>query len=79
MSASNLPAIQLENIAVKYHLLIDRTNSLKDYVISLILRRQRHRDFWAIKNFSAEVHKGECLGIIGKNAASVVIVDPITG
>ena len=29
----------------------------------------KHSDFWAIKDISLEVKRGECLGIIGENGA----------
>ena len=35
----------------------------------LLLRKPRHKDFWALKNMSFEVGRGEVVGVIGRNGA----------
>lgn len=34
-----------------------------------VFRRNRHEDFWALKDVSLEVHEGEVLGLVGRNGA----------
>lgn len=47
----------------------DRVNSLKEYVVRKVKGKLKYEEFWALKNVSFEVQKGEVLGIIGHNGA----------
>ena len=57
------------NISVCYKISYDRINTMKEYVVKLIKREIKEEDFWALKNISFELTKGEVLGIIGHNGA----------
>jgi ABC-type polysaccharide/polyol phosphate transport system ATPase subunit len=40
-----------------------------DMLIEAVTRRPRYREYWALKNVSFEVRRGEVLGVIGRNGA----------
>lgn len=61
--------IQVDNVSMRFKLAHDRIQSLKEYMTKLIKRQLRYEEFWALKNVSFNVSKGEVVGIIGKNGA----------
>lgn len=61
--------IKAENISVCYQMSYDRINSLKEYFVQFLKGTIRYEEFWALKNVSFEIKKGEVLGIIGHNGA----------
>jgi ABC-2 type transport system ATP-binding protein len=63
------PVILLEGASVRYRLPRERIVSIKDYTIRRIKGQIAFDDFWALKDVSFEVRKGETLGIIGPNGA----------
>jgi len=47
----------------------DRVKSIKEYVVQMVKGKIRYEEFWALKDVSFEVKKGEVLGVIGHNGA----------
>lgn len=46
--------------------------TLRDQIVSLpkkLFKKQKTKDFWALKNINFEIKKGEVIGIIGRNGA----------
>lgn len=68
-------AIKVENLSKCYQIYEQPSDRLKQFVLPRLQRslgiasEQYYREFWALKNVSFEVKKGESFGIIGRNGS----------
>lgn len=63
------PILTVDNVSVKYHLTEQKVDDLKDYLIKLIKRELRYKEFLALQNVSFTLNKGDRLAILGMNGA----------
>jgi ABC-type polysaccharide/polyol phosphate transport system ATPase subunit len=63
------PPIQVDNVSLAYRMTRNRAGTLKEFAIQAIKRQVRHEEFWAVKDLSFQVQKGEVFGVIGPNGA----------
>jgi len=61
--------IRVSNVGMQFKLSNEKVNNLKEFVIKFLKRQLSYREFWALKNISFEVDKGDRWGIIGLNGA----------
>ena len=60
-----LPAVSVAGVSKRYRVYarpIDR-------VVEMITRRSRHRPYWALRDVSFDIARGEILGLVGRNGA----------
>jgi lipopolysaccharide transport system ATP-binding protein len=73
--SSNDIAIRVSNLSKCYQIYDAPRDRLKQFVVPRLQRltgqmpKQYFREFWALKDVSFEVNKGEAVGIIGRNGA----------
>ena len=61
--------LKVDNISMKFNLMEKKVDNLKEFFIKLIKNEIRYQEFWALKNISFRVNKGDRLGILGLNGA----------
>ena len=62
-------ALELKNVCIKFNLSKEKVDSLKVYVIKLLKRELKYNEFWALKDISFSLEKGDRLGVLGLNGA----------
>lgn len=63
------PAIVVDNVSMKFNLSKEKVDSLKDYIIKSLKGEIKYNEFWALKDVSFTVEKGDRVGILGLNGA----------
>ena len=73
--SSNEIAIKVKNLSKCYHIYDNPRDRLKQFIAPRLQRlawqppQQYFREFWALKDVSFEIKKGETVGIIGRNGS----------
>ncbi|MCH1642335.1 ABC transporter ATP-binding protein [Paenibacillus timonensis] len=62
-------AVEVTNVSMKFNLERERINSLKEYTIRLLKRNIEYDEFYALKDVSFRVEKGDSFAIIGGNGS----------
>lgn len=63
------PIIEVKRVSMCFRMPNDNINSIKEYLVRWIQRGLRYREFYALKDVSFSVNKGEIVGLIGHNGA----------
>ncbi len=61
--------IEVENVSMMFNKSKERVDNLKEYFIRLLKHQLFFEEFWALKNISFNVEKGEAIGVVGLNGS----------
>lgn len=61
--------IEVKNVSMHFNLMVERVDSIKEYVMKLLKGKLLYNDFVALSHISFDVHKGEIVGLVGLNGA----------
>ncbi|WP_082029276.1 ATP-binding cassette domain-containing protein [Beduini massiliensis] len=61
--------IDVRNVGIRFTMSSDKILSLKEWVTALLSNKVKMNEYWALKDVSFSVAKGDVLGIVGRNGA----------
>ena len=62
-------AIEVNHVSMLFRLNRERVDNAKEYFIRLLTRKLHYTEFWALKDVSFKIEKGDRVGIMGFNGA----------
>lgn len=63
------PIISVDDVSMRFNLAKEKTETLKEYTVKLLTHRLMFNEFYALKNISFSVKKGESVALIGRNGS----------
>lgn len=61
--------VDIKNVSMRFNLSAQKVDNLKEYIIKMLKRELMYKEFWALKDVSFQVDKGDRVGILGLNGA----------
>lgn len=61
--------ITVDHVSMRFNLATEQYNGFKEYVIRSLKKQISYNEFWALKDVSFTVERGDALGLIGLNGS----------
>ncbi|MCM1466818.1 MAG: ABC transporter ATP-binding protein [Alistipes sp.] len=61
--------VKIDNVSMKFILDQNKIKSLKEFVVRALSKKLKYEDFWALRNVSFDVDRGDVIGVIGRNGS----------
>lgn len=61
------PIIEVNNVSMRFNLAKEKTDTIKEYIVKLVKHELFFDEFWALKNVSFTLERGDSLALIGRN------------
>ena len=64
-----MSVIEVKNVSMRFNMAKEKSESLKEYFVAMIQGKLRFEEFWALKDISLTVEKGDFYGLVGLNGS----------
>ncbi len=61
--------LSVDHVGMKFNLASEKVDDLKDYIIKALRHQLMYKEFWALKDVTFNVDKGDRVGVLGLNGA----------
>lgn len=61
--------VEINNVSMMFNLSREKVDNIKEYFIRFVKKQLNFQEFWALKNISLNIRRGESLGIVGLNGS----------
>lgn len=61
--------VRVDNVSMMFNGSSERIDNIKEYFIRMLKKQLMFQEFWALKNISFELVRGDSLGIVGLNGS----------
>lgn len=66
---SEFPIIEVRDVSMRFNLATEKTDTVKEYFVKLLKRQLMFHEFYALKNVSLTIGRGEAVALIGANGS----------
>ncbi|MBR6222810.1 MAG: ABC transporter ATP-binding protein [Lachnospiraceae bacterium] len=67
--AGSKVVLEAEGIGMRFNLSMEKVDNLKEYFIKSLKKEMRFNEFWALKDVSFKLCRGDRIGVLGTNGA----------
>lgn len=61
--------VAVDSVSMRFNMTTEKISTLKEYLIKRFKGQVAYNEFWALKNVSFSIEKGEVFGVLGLNGA----------